>query len=101
MPRYLEEIDLAQTAEQNIQRLCFSSGGLLFREFDQIFHEIFSRRADAYRKVATALADGPKSVSKISSVLGQERGGTLSNVADDLAAAGFVSRESAFHPMTG
>lgn len=101
VPRYLEEIDLAQTAEQNIQRLCFNAGGMLFREFDQIFHDIFSRRAEAYRRVASALADGPKSISEIGDVLDQGRGGTLSQVADDLAAAGFVSRESAFDPVTG
>jgi hypothetical protein len=69
VPRYLEEIDPALTAEQNIQRLCFNTGGLLFREFDQIFHDIFSRRAEAYRRVAMALADGPKSILEISTAL--------------------------------
>ncbi len=101
VPRYIEEVDLAQSAEQNIKRLCFHPGGLLFREFDQIFHDIFSRRADAYRKVATALAEGPKTVSEISTALGQERGGTLSAVAEDLVAAGFVSRDASFDPVTG
>lgn len=101
VPRYLEEIDPAQSAEQNIQRLCFHPGGLLFREFDQIFHDIFSRRAKTYRKAAIALAEGPKSVSEISAALGQERGGTLIGVADDLTAAGFVSRETSVDPVTG
>jgi predicted transcriptional regulator len=101
VPRYLEEVDPAQSAEQNIKRLCFHPGGLLFREFDQVFHDIFSRRADAYRKVATALAEGPKTVSEISTALGQERGGTLSAVAEDLVAAGFVSRDASFDPVTG
>ncbi len=101
VPRYLEEIDPAQSAEQNIKRLCFHPGGLLFREFDQIFHDIFSRRAGAYRKVATALAEGPQTVSEISAVLDRERGGTLSAVAEDLVAAGFVSRDASFDPVTG
>jgi AAA+ ATPase superfamily predicted ATPase len=101
VPRYLEEVDPAQTAEQNIQRLCFHPGGLLFREFNQIFHDIFFRRAEAYRKVATALTDGPKSASEISAALEQKRGGTLGEVADDLAAAGFVRREASFDPVTG
>jgi uncharacterized protein len=101
VPRYLEEIDPAQTAEQNIKRLCFHPGGLLFREFDQIFHDIFSRRAEAYRKVATALAEGPKTVSEISAALDQERGGTLSAAAEDLVVAGFVSRDASFDPVTG
>jgi hypothetical protein len=101
VPRYLEEIDPAQTAEQNIRRLCFHPGGILFREFDQIFHDIFSRRAEAYRTVAMALAGGPKTVSEISAALGQERGGTMGGLAEDLVAAGFVSRDEAFDPVTG
>ena len=101
VPRYLEEVDPAQTAEQNIRRLCFHPGGLLFREFDQIFHDIFSRRAETYRKVASTLAEGPKTISEIGAALGQDRGGTLNAVAEDLAAAGFVSREISFDPVTG
>ena len=101
VPRYLEEIDPSESSEQNIKRLCFNRGGLLFREFDQIFQDIFSGRADAYRKVVTTLAGGPKTVSEISAALGQERGGTLNDIAEDLAAAGFVSRESSFDPVTG
>ncbi len=51
VPRYLEEINLNQSAEQNIARICFNSGGLLFREFDQIFHDIFTRKAPTYRNI--------------------------------------------------
>ena len=43
IPRYLEEIDPKQTAEQNIKRLCFTPEGVLFNEFDKIFKDIFQK----------------------------------------------------------
>ena len=100
VPRYLEEIDPTQTAEQNIERLCFSPGGLLFNEFDQIFHDIFSRRADTYRQIVTTLIDRAMSLTEISEALGQDKGGTLSAALADLESAGFVSRFVSFNPET-
>jgi uncharacterized protein len=101
VPRYLEEIDPAQTAEQNIERLCFRSGGPLFNEFGQIFHDIFSRKAETYRDIVATLVDGPRSISEISKGLRRRRGGTLSEAMEDLESAGFLSRDIAFNPVTG
>lgn len=100
VPRYLEEIDPAQTAEQNIERLCFRSGGPLFNEFGQIFHDIFSRRAETYREIVATLVDGPRSITEISKGLRRRRGGTLSEAMEDLESAGFLSRDVAFNPIT-
>jgi hypothetical protein len=101
VPRYLEEIDPSQTAEQNIERLCFRSGGLLFNEFSQIFHDIFSRRAETYRQIVVTLVDGAKSISEISHALKQERGGSLSAAIEDLELAGFLRKETSFNPASG
>ena len=51
VPRYLEEIQPQQTAEQNIGWLCFREGALLFDEFDRIFADLFDKKAQAYRKI--------------------------------------------------
>ena len=93
VPRYLEEIDPSESAEQNIRRLCFEPGGMLSHEFDQIFHDIFSRRAGSCRDIVIALADGPRTVSEISTRLGRQRGGSLSEALEDLTRAGFVARD--------
>ena len=37
VPLYLERIKPDLSAEQNIRDLCFTKGGLLVREFDEIF----------------------------------------------------------------
>ena len=101
VPRYLEEIDPAQTAEQNIARLCFRRGGPLFNEFEQIFHDIFTRKAETYREIVSSLVAGPRSISEISKVLERGRGGTLTEAMADLESAGFVSQDIAFNPATG
>ena len=101
VPRYLEEIDPAQTAEQNIERLCFRSGGPLFNEFGQIFHDIFSRKAETYRDIVATLVDGPRSISEVSKGLRRRRGGSLSEAMEDLESAGFLSQDIAFNPATG
>ncbi len=101
VPRYLEEINPARTAEQNIADLCFNASGMLFNEFDSIFHDIFMRRADTYREIARTLVAGPRTLDQISEALGRARGGTLGDALEDLTLAGFISRDVPFDPETG
>ncbi len=101
VPRYLEEIDPAQTAEQNLHRLCFEPEALLFREFDAIFADIFDRRAAHYRDICEALAGPAKTVQELSAALGVGRGGALTVALDDLVQSGFLQRDQAFSPTSG
>jgi uncharacterized protein len=101
VPRYLEEIDPQQAAEQNIQRLCFNRSGLLFNEFEQIFHDIFGAKATTHRTILELLVSGPKSVSQISSELGKKRGGSLSLRLRELEQARFINCDMSFNPSTG
>ena len=101
VPRYLEEIDPAQTAEQNIHRLCFDPGGLLFREFDDLFNSVFSRRADRYREICRALSGPPKTLSEVTELLEVGRGGLLSESLAELQSAGFITADLPFNPSTG
>ena len=101
IPRYLEEIDPTQDCEQNIQRLCFRQGGLLFREFDQIFHDIFQRRSDQSQKIVRSLIGGGLTHSRIAKALQVPRGGSLSSTLSDLESAGFIRRDCVFDPVTG
>jgi len=100
VPRYLEEIDPRKSAEQNIESLCFHKSGLLFNEFDQIFHDIFTRKAGTYRDIVRVLVDGPRSVQQISKSLERIRGGSLSTALHDLDGAGFIQEDRSFNPNT-
>ncbi len=60
VPLYLERIKPEFPAEQNIRDVCFMQGGLLVREFDEIFSDLFSRKNASHKEIVTCLANGPK-----------------------------------------
>jgi uncharacterized protein len=93
VPRYLEEIDPALSADANIQKLCFTREGLLFNEFDLIFHDLFSTRDKIYRDIVTALVNGPLSLDELYTTLGVAKTGRIGDYSSDLVQAGFLSRD--------
>ena len=101
VPGYLEQLMPTRGAEENIERLCFNQGGMLFHEFDRIFHDIFSRRAAAYRDIVGTLVAGPKTLQQISAILKRERGGSLGEQLTELELSGFIRKERFFDPLTG
>src|SRR5207248_1780803 len=78
VPRYLEEIIPNISAEENIKRLCFQSGGLLVKEYQRIFSDLFHKRGKIYSKIVSLLANCSCDQEEIRKVLKMERGGRLS-----------------------
>lgn len=93
IPRYLEEINPALSAEENIRRLCFRKEGLLFREYDRICTELFARRGDSYEKILKRLAQGAATLEDIYETLEIDKSGTISQYLEDLEAVGYISRD--------
>jgi len=100
VPKYLEELDPAFSADENIRRLCFQREGILFREYDQIFSDVFGKRAEAYKSIVAALVHSSRSLSEISATIGKDRSGHLSRHLDELVQAGFLARDRVFDPKT-
>lgn len=93
VPRYLENIVPSINAEELIRQLCFTPEGFLFREFDQIFHDLFSSRNETYRKVLECLSHRPNATfEEICQDIGMIKSGVLSKYLKDLVAAGFLRR---------
>ena len=101
VPRYLEEIEPGLGADENIRHICFRPQGLLFREFDQIFSDVFNKRAEPYRAILETLVRGRKTVSEIANALGKHRSGHMTEYLDDLELGGFVSRDVVPNIRTG
>jgi uncharacterized protein len=93
VPRYLEEMNPALSADANIQRMCFTREGLLFKEFDLIFHDLFSTRDATYREIVSALVNGPLDLEGLYAALGIGKTGKVSEYSADLAQSGFLSRD--------
>ena len=101
IPLYLESMNPNIPVEDNIQQLCFNNGGLLFREFDNIFHDLFDKRSDYYKKIVSSLVPGPADLEHICSHLGIVSGGVMSECLMNLVEAGFISRDYAWSFKTG
>jgi len=101
IPRYLEEILPNQTAEENIERLCFTRTGILFNEFDHIFTDLFGNRFQRYRAIVKCLVNGPCFLDEIAKELEREKGGDLLLSLDELEENGFISRDFIWHLKDG
>lgn len=101
IPKYIEEIDAAVSAEENIRRLCFSRGGILVNEFDHIFSNVFKRRSSMYKEIVKLLVYGSKDTLEISKSLHTEITGLLSNYLEELCLSGFLKRDYAWNLLSG
>lgn len=99
VPKYLEEIDPTQSADQNIRRLCFTKGGYLFEDFERIFNDTFEKRSAIYKKILKELVQTKLSQKELSRKLKLDQGGDLSAYLRDLELSGFVARDYAYFPQ--
>lgn len=93
VPRYLEEINPALSAAENIRLMCFTPDGPLFKDFSAMFSEVFGDTVKVKGDLLRALADGPMTLCELAAALGVERGGSLSESLDELCEAGFVAKD--------
>ena len=101
VPRYLEEVDPSLTTDENVRRLAFLKGGTLFKDFKQIFSDVFGRKTKEKGEILKSLAFESKTLSEIAASLGKGRNGHLSEALEELELAGFVERERGLNPATG
>ena len=101
VPRYLEEVDPALSADENIRRMCFLPDGYLFREFGELFNDVLSAKAPLKRAILEALTDGPLGGTELAARIKAERNGHFSEVLNELEIAGFLGKADGINPATG
>ena len=101
VPRYLEEIDPAVPAAENIRRLAFLRNSVLRLDFDEMFSDVITRRPAFTGSVLRALEDGPKGSDDIADALSVPRSGNITIALRQLEEAGLVAREAGRNPETG
>ncbi len=101
VPKYLEEVDPSIPSEENIRRLCFTREGILFRDFNQIFGQIFGAKSEARKSILKAIAHGSRSAAEIAAAMGVERNGHLVEHLSELELAGFIAKDGGVNPRTG
>jgi len=101
VPWYLQQIQGNINADENIKKLCFHKDGILFKEFDLIFHDLFEKRSETYRQIVEILANGPKEYNQISQELKYPKSGVLSSYVEDLIESGFITRDYTWNLKEG
>ncbi len=101
IPRYLEEVDPALPADENIRRMCFQPEGYLFREFNELFNDVLSRTAPTKRRILEALVEGPLSGAELAERMSVDRNGHLTDILEELVTAGFIVVANGLNPATG
>ncbi|HEV2614385.1 MAG TPA: ATP-binding protein [Gammaproteobacteria bacterium] len=105
IPRYLEEINPKNSAEENIKQLCFTDGALLVNEFNRIFSDLFLRESRFYEKIVTLLSTGAKSQTLIQKEINKEndaqRYGRLTEYLSELEEANFIRRDYTWDIIKG
>lgn len=101
VPRYLELVRVDIPVETNIKNLCFTKSGMLFSEFNNIFHDLFSERSRIYKRIVTVLVEGALEPKEICQKIGIKAGGDISEYLNDLICAGFVARDYTWSVKSG
>lgn len=101
IPRYLEELKPDRLADENIKDLCFAKQGVLFREFKEIFVDIFARRSEIYKRIVEILVEGDKEFSEIVDHLEMAKTGHVSRYLNDLIQCGFIRRDYTWNVKDG
>ncbi|WP_343743550.1 ATP-binding protein [Chitinophaga sp.] len=93
IPFYLEQVDVQQSAAQNINRLCFEKDGMLRTEFDNLYRSLFDN-ADKHIAVIEVLSKKAKGLTRAEIMKGAKlpSGGSVTRILRELEESNFIRR---------
>jgi hypothetical protein len=92
VPKYLEEFAPFKNTSAAIRELALHSSGFLFREFEQIFSDIFGKNIRLHEQILVELSSSPLSSKDVAEKMRHPLNGDWSQVVFDLEQAGFVRK---------
>lgn len=97
IPFYLDMVETAESATQNINRLCFTPKGGLRKEFDNLYVSLF-RNADKHIAVIEALAKNAKGMEREDLIKAANlvNNGNTSKILKELEESDFIRRYNTF-----
>ncbi|MBQ7191159.1 MAG: AAA family ATPase [Kiritimatiellae bacterium] len=101
VPKYLELINPRFSPAENLKALCFTPGGVLVDEFDNIFTDVFEGKGTVKRRILECLGDGAFSGKELAERLGVDNNGHLTDDLEELELAGFIARDGGVNPQSG
>lgn len=93
IPFYLEQVDVKQSAAQNINRLCFEKDGMLRTEFDNLYRSLFDN-AEKHIAVIETLSKKAKGLTRGELIRGAKlpTGGSVTRILKELEESDFIRK---------
>ena len=101
VPRYLEEVNPALSAIENIRRLCFAPKSVLREDFDDMFDDVIAEQPRFSARVLRTFVDGSRTASEVAEALAITKGGDVTAAISNLVEAGFLAEAGQINPETG
>jgi AAA+ ATPase superfamily predicted ATPase len=97
VPYYMDLLNAKKSLAQNINELCFSRGGALRDEFDNLYASLF-RESHRHISVVEALGKKTRGLTRdeIKRATGLPEGGNLTDVLTELESSGFIRKYKPF-----
>ena len=92
VPFYLNEVKSGESAAQCLERLCFTEGGLLVKEFDNLYKSVF-QNPEGHLKIVKTLAKHTYGLER-SEILKKTKlnnSGATTKILEELTDTGYVS----------
>ncbi len=100
VPKYLEEIVKSKASTKSLAQICFDKGGILYRDFDKIFRDIFRRRSQGLEKIIRLCLDEKLTPNSLAKKLKIDHNSDLTEALHILEISGFISRDFYFKTDT-
>ncbi|MFK7983775.1 MAG: ATP-binding protein, partial [Saprospiraceae bacterium] len=97
IPFYLNELSRGKSVTQLVNDICFSPTGLLYDEYEQLYHSLFKNAAN-HIAIIEALANNPYGLirNQLVKKSGLADGGTVTRTLDELLESGFIVKYRPF-----
>jgi len=98
IPFYLEQIKKGESFAVAIERICFSTTGILKNEYSNLYESLFSN-ANVHLSIVQVLAEAPSGLSynEIMKKLKQPSSGSYTRAIDELLVSDFILQVSSFN----
>lgn len=93
IPFYLDQVNTSFSADQNIDRLCFTADGLLRGEFDNLYHSLF-QKAERHISIIEALSKKGRGLTRdeLLEASGMPNGGGTTRILKELEESHFIRK---------
>lgn len=101
IPRYLEEVTTADSANENMRMMAFRPKSILRTDFDEMFQDAITKQPTMCARIIRLLVEESLSAAEIAARLGIDRNGNVTKAMVQLEEAGLVACDVGKNPETG